>query len=657
MGDIFDAIQQGDIKTVGKLLKRNSKLSNSDTPLNSINHPNKFSSTPLMIAALSGTKYSNEIFQLLLEYGARSDLRDNDGYTVAHFTIKYGNAEKLRMLIEYDTECFLIPDNQGRLPVDILDSCSEYSSDIDELKQVLLLISQPNFAECYKAEPAIDYKVTSKKLSGSLKNINRYNEKFNNAILDAGYRPCIRIDSRCSNLSLDIELDLLMKGIESQNFSSMGTHVSRVDASALTYIAYGMRNLNKSIELMKYIEKSLSNLSYESQLMCIYLLKEMIVSDLEGDILHHRAFKKIYQNIWLQIDTKSSEILPTLKEIMDKIIYLRKKYNQKSVQFLNVNLNALEADILLPHTLNHINLNGSSEDSDIILIENDFEFAGFCAPLDFAENIYLLDKMGYLALTKAEFSSKNKTLLSDFQNLLANKVRYDILSADTTEDKCRVINFYCDVANILLNKYKDQQGFLSVVTGLSIVTDKMMNYLLLSRQLRERVIFLQAFISPFGNFRCLREHLEKNNNALPAFQILLSDIAHLMDAGLGTVEKAKSLGKLLLPISMIKDALASQDLSSQLLSDSFRLKFYPLIEQVSGLTESDINALRDLLRKEIEQATQQNVAAIPVVPPLDFTPLFDSDSAQSSSRSWLKRKLSSKPASSPTLSPNKESRV
>ncbi len=664
MGDIFDAIQQGNIKKLSQFLKRTSKLpgspkkfSISDSTLNTINRPNKFGSTPLMMAAMSGTKHSNEIFRLLLQYGARSDMRDMDGYTIAHVVLKYGNSEKIRILIEHDTECFLIPDNQGRLPVDLLELCSERSSDIDELKEVLVSISQPNFAFCYKAEPDINYKVMSKNLLGSLKNIKRYNEKFNHAILDAGYKATVQ-PSRCgSDLSLYTGLDFLIRGFDIQDVSGVETCVSKVDASALTCIAYGMGHLNQSIEVMRYIEGTLPLLSYQGQLTCIYLMKEIIASDIEGELLSKKAFTKTYKKIWLQIDTESSEMLATLKVIMDRIIDIRDKYNQQAVQFLNLRLDDLEADILLPHRLGCINLSHCSADSKIILVEDDFDFSGALTSKQFAENIYLLDQVGYLSVSNKDFNSKNKTLLSDFQNLLTNKVRYDILSTERLEDKARVIDFYCDVANILLNKHQDQQGFLGVVTGLSIINEKMMSYLSISNILKDRITFLQDCISPFGNFKYLRTHAKENNNVLPAFQILLSDIAHVMDAGLEIVEKAGSLGKLLLPISIIKDELANRDVLPLLLSDDFQLRFLSLVVQLNSVTESDISSLRDELREEIEQAEQLDVVSTPIVPRLNFTPLFDGsqENAQSSSRSWLERTFSSRTPKSSKSSHNKKS--
>lgn len=142
---------------------------------------------------------------------------------------------------------------------------------------------------------------------------------------------------------------------------------------------------------------------------------------------------------------------------------------------------------------------------------------------------------------------------------------------------------------------------------------------------------------------------------LPAFQILLSDIVHVMDVGLGIVEKSASLGKLLLPISIIKDELANRDLLPLILSDEFQVRFLSLVVQLNGVTESDISSLQDELREEIDQAGQPEALSTPIVPLLNFTPLFESDNAQSSSRSWFKRTFSPKSRKSPESSRNKKS--
>tara|TARA_R110002110_G_scaffold12493_1_gene59214 strand:+ start:22596 stop:24647 length:2052 start_codon:yes stop_codon:yes gene_type:complete len=674
MGDIFNRIRQGKIKSLKQFLNRTSRLSPRDRKLpisefilRTINRPNQFGTTPLMMAALSETKYGNEIFSLLLKHGALVNARDVDGCTVAHLLIKYGNIEKLTLLIELHPDCFLIPDNFGRTPLDYLKMSQHKGSDIDEIEDMLLSIYSTRFASCYEEWPTAKLKCSSRSPAASYRNLKHYNEKFNAAILAAGLSAFVQGSLSIPDVSLKIGLDQLLKAFPGQDMQSDSFSIERVDAKTLTHIAYGFQYVQDPIIIMRYIDKNYSAMSLQGQLACLYLMKELIVADLYSDYFLKKGFQKTYQKIWAQASHHASDAVLDLKVIMDRSIRIRRKYHKKIELLSKIQMAHLYEDVSLVDSMQELSLVSHKEDSissssgsdfsDIVLMSENY-IKQTLDPKALADNIYLFDQVAYLSLSNPILKKGNQPLLTVFQNLLANKIRCDILYAKTSEDKLSLITYYCEAAELLLNSQKDHQGFFGIMTALSMVDERMMRYLECDKSLKQRLTKLQDLASPFGNFKVLRAMMASDKATLPAFQIISSDIAHIMDAGSSMLQKAESLGKLLLPINTLKIAFANRDPLTLIHRDEFQRGFLAGLSQVSHIKEEDISVLRDRLRDDMATKERSEILSQPgKMPPLDFTPLYagydnagpssgllnaNEASPPSSHRNWFRRTFTPK---------------
>lgn len=114
----FDACDNGDEKTVEKMLKKDQELANIE---------GYFSRKPLMIATCR--KY-RRIAEILIANGADVNARDSSGWTALMYASRDGNIEIINLLVENGADTN-IKDNYGRTAIMI---ASEYEKkDVEEL--------------------------------------------------------------------------------------------------------------------------------------------------------------------------------------------------------------------------------------------------------------------------------------------------------------------------------------------------------------------------------------------------------------------------------------------------------------------------------------------------------------------------------------------
>ncbi|MEM4875102.1 MAG: ankyrin repeat domain-containing protein [Thermofilaceae archaeon] len=107
MSELHEAVREGDLQRVKKLLERGANVNAKDDTF--------ASNTPLHYAAMEGYL---EVARLLVEKGAYVNARNSYGWTPLHYAAYYGHLEVVRFLLEAGADPTL-RNNDGRTPADL----------------------------------------------------------------------------------------------------------------------------------------------------------------------------------------------------------------------------------------------------------------------------------------------------------------------------------------------------------------------------------------------------------------------------------------------------------------------------------------------------------------------------------------------------------
>lgn len=124
-------------------------------------------------------------------------------------------------------------------------------------------------------------------------------------------------------------------------------------------------------------------------------------------------------------------------------------------------------------------------------------------------------------------------------NVMDKFIEADITGHAKRATKLHAFERWVEVANILLNQHQNYEAFTLVMLRLSVVETDLKNLVGLADSSRDTYDALRVYISPLGNFKQLRKHMEDNNDPKvlrPSF-LLSKDILFLNE----TLGKHKNL--------------------------------------------------------------------------------------------------------------------